>query len=150
MQNPRAARAGAAAAAAAAGQQAPQQQPRGQQEPPPQGQQVPEGQQEPPQGQQAPPWWARNPAKWSQQAELDYRNKQDQDYYKLATEKLEGIPYDGKNLSLFLKKLEGKAQWFNWFTLMIYPIGNPPTYKCLLISYREVTRMEVMQKAHDI
>ncbi len=102
MQNPR--RAGAAAGR---GQQAP----RGQQEPPPQGQQEPE--QEPIQVQQAPPRQARNPAKWSQQAELDFGNKQDRDYYKLATEKLEGDPYDGKNLSLFLKKLEGKARHSN-------------------------------------
>ncbi len=99
MQNPR--RAGAAAGR---GQQAPQQPPPGQQEPDPQGQQVP------PAGQQVPPpRWARNPAKWSQQAELDFGNKQDRDYYKTAIEKLEGDPYDGKNLSLFLKKLEGKA-----------------------------------------
>ncbi len=100
----------------------------------------------PPQGQQTPPRRARNPVKWSQQAELDFGNKQDRDYYKLATEKLEGDPYDGKNLSLFLKKLEGKAQQYNWLTLMTYPIGDPPVYKCLLKSYGEVTRADVIQK----
>jgi hypothetical protein len=142
VQNPR-----AGAAAAGRGQQAPQQ-PRGQQEPPP-GQQEPEpqGQQVPPVGQQVPPRRARNPVKWSQQAELDFGNKQDRDYYKLATEKLEGDPYDGKNLSLFLKKLEGKAQQFNWLTLLMYTIGNPPRDKCLLNSYGEITREDVTQKA---
>jgi hypothetical protein len=87
MQNPNQ----GAGAAAAAGQQVPPPQPQG----------------------QAAPRRARNPVKWSQQAKLDYDNKQDHDYYKIATEKLEGDPYDGKNLSLFLKKLERKAQQFN-------------------------------------
>ncbi len=41
------------------------------------------GLQVPPQGQQVPRW-ARNPAKWSQLANLDYGNKQDCDYYKIA------------------------------------------------------------------
>jgi hypothetical protein len=136
MQNPR--RAGAAAGR---GQQAP----RGQQEPPPQGQQEPE--QEPVQVPQGPPRRARNPAKWSQLAELDFGNKQDRDYYKLATEKLEGDPYDGKNLSLFLKKLEGKAQQFNWLTLLTYTIGNPPRDKCLLNNYGEITKEDVTLKA---
>jgi hypothetical protein len=120
-----------AGAAAAAGQQVPQGQPQGQ-------------------GQQAPPppvRRARNPAKWSQLADLDYGNKQDRDYYKLATEKLEGDPYNGKNLSLFLKKLDGKAQQFNWLPLLTYPQGNPAVNKYLLTNYGEVTRAEVEQKA---
>jgi hypothetical protein len=96
---------------------------------------------------QPAPRRARNPAKWSQQAELDYGNKQDWDYYKIATEKLEGDPYDGKNLSLFLKKLEGKAQQFNWLTLLTYQQGNPPIEKCLLTNYGEITRTEVALKA---
>jgi hypothetical protein len=109
------------------------------------------GQQAPPQpqGQQAPPpvRRARNPAKWSQLVELDYGNKQDRDYYKTATKKLEGDAYDGKNLSLFLKKLEGKAQQFNWLTLLTYQQGNPPVNKSLLTNYGEITRAEVAQKA---
>jgi hypothetical protein len=36
---------------------------------------------------------------------LDYGNKQDKDYYKQASEKLEGESYNGKNLSIFLKRL---------------------------------------------
>ncbi len=78
---------------------------------------------------------------------MDFGNKQDRDYYKTAIEKLEGDPYDGKNLSLFLKKLEGKAQQFNWLTLLSYPIGDPPRNKCLLNSYGEITMADVMQKA---
>jgi hypothetical protein len=30
------------------------------------------------------------------------------------------MAYNGKNLSIFLKKLEGKAQQFNWLTLLNY------------------------------
>jgi hypothetical protein len=78
---------------------------------------------------------------------LDYGNKQDRDYYKQASEKLEGESYNGKNLSLFLKKLEGKAQQFNWLTLLNYPQGNPPVNKSLLTNYGELTRAEVTRKA---
>jgi len=48
---------------------------------------------------------ARSPATWSRNNELDYGNKQDKDYYKQASEKLEGESYNGKNLSIFLKRL---------------------------------------------
>ena len=78
---------------------------------------------------------------------MDYGNKQDRDYYKQASEKLEGESYNGKNLSLFLKKLEGKAQQFNWLTLLNYPQGNPPVNKSLLTNYGEITRAEVTRKA---
>jgi hypothetical protein len=88
---------------------------------------------------------ARNPASWSRNNELDYRNKQDRDYYKQASEKLEEESYNGKNLSLFLKKLEGKAQQFNWLTLLNYPQGNPQANKSLLTNYGEIT--EVTRKA---
>jgi hypothetical protein len=122
-------------AGAAAGQQAPPQQ---------QGQQAPQGQPAPPPG---PVQCARNPAKWSQLTELDYGNKQDRDNYKTATEKLEGYLYDWKNLSLFLKKLEGKAQQYNWIALLTYEVGTPPREKCLLTNYGEVKRTDVAQKA---
>jgi hypothetical protein len=64
-----------------------------------------------------------------------------------ASEKLEGELYNGKNLSLFLKKLEEKAQQFNWLTLLNYPQGNPPVNKSLLTNYGEITRAEVTRKA---
>jgi hypothetical protein len=116
----------------------------GQQAPPDAGQQAAAGQQAPPQQRRA-----RNPAMWSQLIELDYGSKQDRDYYKTAMEKLEGNPYDGKNLSLFLKKLEGKAQQFSWIDLLTYQQGNPPVDKCLLKNYGEITRTEVAAKAQQ-
>jgi hypothetical protein len=116
----------------------------GQQAPPDAGQQAAAGQQVPPQ-----PRRARNPAMWSQLIKLDYGSKQDRDYYKTATEKLEGDPYDGKNLSLFLKKLEGKAQQFNWIDLLTYQQGNLAVDKCLLTNYGEITRTEVAAKAQQ-
>jgi len=115
-----------------------------------QGQAVPQvGQAVPQVGQAAPQpiRRARIPASWSRNNELDYGNKQDRDYYKQASEKLEGESYNGKNLSLFLKKLEGKAQQFNWLTLLNYPQGNPPVNKSLLTNYGEITRAEVTRKA---
>ena len=58
-----------------------------------QGQAVPQVGQAVPQVGQAVPQLirrARNPASWSRNNELDYGNKQDRDYYKQASEKLEG------------------------------------------------------------
>jgi hypothetical protein len=70
--------------------------------------------------QQVAPIRARNPAQWGQNVELDYGTKQDRDYYKQAVEKLEGDLYDGKNLPVFLKKVEGKAYQYGWLNLLSY------------------------------
>jgi hypothetical protein len=88
----------------------------------------------------AAPIQARNPAQWGQNIELDYGTKQDRDYYKQAVEKLEGNPYDGKNLPVFLKKVEGKAYQYGWLNLLTYiHQGNPPIIKNLLQHYGEIT-----------
>jgi hypothetical protein len=80
--------------------------------------------------------------------ELDYGTKQDRDYYKQAVEKLEGESYDGKNLPVFLKKVEGKAYQYGWLNLLTYiHQGNPPVTKNLLQHYGEITLNEVRQKA---
>jgi hypothetical protein len=95
----------------------------------------------------AAPIWARNPAQWGQNIELDYGTKQDWDYYKQAVEKLEGDPYDGKNLPVFLKKVEGKAYQYWWLNLLTYVHqGNPPSMKNLLQHYGEITMSKVRQK----
>jgi len=107
-----------------------------------------QGQAVPQVGQAVPPpiRRVRNPDTWSRNNELDYGNKQDRENYKQANEKLEGESYNGKNPSLFLKKLEGKAQQFNWLTLLNYPQGNPPVNKNLLTNYGEITRAEVTRR----
>jgi hypothetical protein len=98
--------------------------------------------------QQVAPIRARNPAQWGQNVELDYGTKQDRDYYKQAVEKLEGDLYDGKNLPVFLKKVEGKAYQYGWLNLLSYTYqGNPPVTKNLLQHYGELTMSEVRQKA---
>jgi hypothetical protein len=90
---------------------------------------------------------ARNPAQWGQNVELDYGTKQDRDYYKQAVEKLEGDLYDGKNLPVFLKKVEGKAYQFGWLNLLSYTYqGNPPVTKNMLQHYGEITMTDVRQK----
>jgi hypothetical protein len=99
--------------------------------------------------QQVAPIRARNPAQWNQHQELDFGSKQDRDYYKQAVEKLEGDLYDGKNLPVFLKKIEGKAYQYGWLGLLSYTYqGNPPVTKNLLQHYGEVTPIEVRQKAN--
>jgi hypothetical protein len=90
---------------------------------------------------------ARNPAMWSQNNELNFGSKQDRDYYKQAIEKLEGDAYDGKDLPVFLKKLEGRAYQFNWLELLTYQVGNPPEDKNLLEHYGEITRDVIKAKA---
>lgn len=45
---------------------------------------------------------ARNPGKQIQNNVIDCGQDQDNKYYKMATEKLNGDPYDGKNLMTFL------------------------------------------------
>ncbi len=98
--------------------------------------------------QQAAPIRARYPAQWGQNIELDYGTKQDHDYYKQAVEKLEGDLYDGKNLPVFLKKVEGKSYQYGWLNLLSYTYqGNPPVTKNLLQHYGEITMNEVRQKA---
>jgi hypothetical protein len=96
--------------------------------------------------QQVAPIRARNPAQWGQNAELDYGTKQDRDYYKQAVEKLEGDLYDGKNLPVFLKKVEGKADQFGWLNLLSYTYqGNPPVTRNMLQHYGEITMADVRQ-----
>jgi hypothetical protein len=99
--------------------------------------------------QPAAPIRARNPAQWGQNIELDYGTKQDRDYYKQAVEKLEGDLYEGRNLPIFLKKVEGKAYQFGWLNLLTYTYqGNPPVTKNLLQHYGEIMANEVRQKAN--
>jgi hypothetical protein len=96
--------------------------------------------------QPAAPIRARNPAQWGQNIKLDYGTKQDQDYYKQAVEKLEGDLYDGKNLPVFLKKVEGKAYQYGWLNLLSFVYqGNPPATKNMLQHYGEITMREVRQ-----
>jgi hypothetical protein len=102
----------------------------------------------PPDINQPPVIRARNPAKWSHNNELNFGSKQDRDYYKQAIEKLDGEPFDGQHLALFLKKVEAKATQFNWHALLTYTYqGNPPTMKTLLQNYGEIRREKVRQKA---
>ncbi len=74
--------------------------------------------------------------------------KQDRDYYKQAVEKLEGDLYNGKNLPVFLKKVEDKSYQYGWLNLLSYTYqGSPPVTKNLLQHSGEITMNEVRQKA---
>jgi hypothetical protein len=60
----------------------------------------------------------------------------------------EGDLCNGKNLPVFLKKLEGKAYQYRWINLLSCTYqGNLPVMKNMLQHYGEITANEVRQKA---
>ncbi len=48
---------------------------------------------------------------------LDFSTKKDIEFYSKACDKLEGDPYDGTNLSTFLKMFGAKAKQYNWMRI---------------------------------
>jgi hypothetical protein len=63
---------------------------------------------------------ARNPGKRNQNNVLDYDQEKDIKFYTKATEKLEGDPYNGKNLPTFLKTFGAKAKQYNWMNILTF------------------------------
>jgi hypothetical protein len=74
---------------------------------------------------------ARNPGKRNQNNIqnniLDYDQEKDKFYLK-ATKKLEGEPYDSKNLPTFLKTFGAKAKQYNWMNILTFV--NPTSQQC--------------------
>jgi hypothetical protein len=99
-----------------------------------------------PQGGAAPRARGRNPAKWTKNVELDFSNKNDVAYYNKAVEKLEGDPYNGKNLPLFLKKVQAKAQQYNWMELLSHR-QQANVQKDIVNNYGEISLTQVQMKA---
>jgi hypothetical protein len=92
---------------------------------------------------------ARNPARATRNQELNFDLKKDIDYYKQAIEKLDGDPYDGTNLPVFLKKFNAKALQFNWnrFLTFVVDPGPPRVKKSLVTHYGEISREVVRRQA---
>jgi hypothetical protein len=62
----------------------------------------------------------RNPAKQTQDDVLDFSTKKDIEFCNKACDKLEGDPYDGTNLSTFLKMFGVKAKQYNWMRILTF------------------------------
>jgi hypothetical protein len=88
---------------------------------------------------------ARNPAKQTQEDVLDFTTKKDIEFYNKACDKLECDPYDGTNLSTFLKMFGAKAKQYNWMRILTF--GQGAQRRTLIKHYGEITKAEVQEAA---